>query len=185
MANNNRPAWHGEDDVIILSFSGDLTKELLNSLLSITEHRLETMKGKKQDKKKFYYLLVEYLQNVYRHMELPAERLKYDSVMLFCSTGNNNYGIRTGNYIFNSSIDKLEERIKKINAMTADELQANYLDQLSGNDISDKGGAGLGLIDIARKSGEKIGFSIERMNDNYSWFTMETLFKASVAEENT
>ena len=41
------------------------------------------------------------------------------------------------------------------------------------NELSDKGGAGLGFITIAMKSGNKITPQFETINDKYSLFLLE------------
>lgn len=39
-------------------------------------------------------------------------------------------------------------------------------------DISQKGGAGFGLVDIARKSGTKLEYDFEKVNDFYSFYSL-------------
>ena len=46
--------------------------------------------------------------------------------------------------------------------------------------ISAKGGGGLGLVDIARKTGNKLEYSFKEYNDKYSFFYLDIL----VNEEN-
>ncbi len=46
--------------------------------------------------------------------------------------------------------------------------------------ISSKGGGGLGLVDIARKTGNKLGYTFKKYNDKYSFFYLDIL----VNEEN-
>ena len=38
--------------------------------------------------------------------------------------------------------------------------------------MSKKGGGGLGLIDIARRSGEKLQYKIREIDKDYSFFTL-------------
>ena len=42
--------------------------------------------------------------------------------------------------------------------MSPEELKVHYLEKLKTTELSDKGGAGLGMIDMARKSGNKLGY---------------------------
>jgi hypothetical protein len=50
-----------------------------------------------------------------------------------------------------------------------------YTNTLSASELSEKGGAGLGLIEIARKSGNKIKYQFEKYDDEFSLFFMDTL----------
>ena len=43
---------------------------------------------------------------------------------------------------------------------------------LSNGEMSDKGGGGLGFIDIAKKSGEKLNYHIRKIDEKYSFFTL-------------
>ena len=38
--------------------------------------------------------------------------------------------------------------------------------------MSDKGGGGLGMIDIARKSGKKLDFDFHKVDDEYSFYSL-------------
>ena len=69
-------------------------------------------------------------------------------------------------------IIKLQERIDYINSLTRDELKQYYKEILNNGEISGKGGGGLGFIDIAKKSGEKLVYTIRELDNNYSFFTL-------------
>jgi hypothetical protein len=46
-----------------------------------------------------------------------------------------------------------------------------------GNKISEKGGAGLGLIDIAKKTGSKLSYQFKELNDEVSFFILTSTIK--------
>jgi len=43
---------------------------------------------------------------------------------------------------------------------------------LNNGEMSDKGGGGLGMIDIARKTGEKLNYNFMPVDDSYSFFSL-------------
>jgi Na+/phosphate symporter len=49
---------------ILLSFKGDITSELLTSILQIMENKMDNMQEDSKTKKKVYNVLVECLQNL-------------------------------------------------------------------------------------------------------------------------
>ena len=49
-----------------------------------------------------------------------------------------------------------------------------HKEQIKSTTISDKGGAGLGLIDIIRKTGEKYAYQFLRLDENYHFFVLKT-----------
>jgi uncharacterized protein (UPF0264 family) len=66
----------------------------------------------------------------------------------------------------------LRDRIERVNSLTKDELRQYYREILDNNRISQKGGADLGMIDMARKSGQKLDFSFTQVNDKLSFFDL-------------
>ncbi len=94
-----------EKDNIILSFKGDITKDLLSSVYQIIEVRLENDNQDPKRKKKFFHVLVECLQNMYHHMEaLQTTDNEHDAdfnssaIFVIGRTGQeHNYSITTGN----------------------------------------------------------------------------------------
>ncbi len=166
-----------ENDEIILAFKGEITEELLTSVFQIMESRLEVSPAELRLKKKVNNILVECLQNVYHHMEDFAEDAKSDdpnasAMFLICQDKDNHYRIVTGNHMLNTNVEKLKNRMDEINAMTKEELKTYYLESLKNTELSEKGGAGLGMIDMARKSGNKLDYRFDQLNDSISYFSL-------------
>src|ERR1051326_3363828 len=62
-----------ERNNILLSFKGDITSELLTSILQIMENKMDNMQEEPKMKKKVYNVLVECLQNLYHHLDEVTE----------------------------------------------------------------------------------------------------------------
>jgi hypothetical protein len=78
------------------------------------------------------------------------------------------------NLIANSAIEKLSNHIQKVNSFSDPaELKQFYLQHLENNELSEKGGAGLGFITIGMKSGNKLETRFENINAIRSLFQME------------
>lgn len=166
-----------ENDDIILAFKGDITEELLASVFQVMEWRLESNPAELRLKKKVNNILVECLQNVYHHMEDFTEQELHKeyagTAMFIISKGKDNrIRIITGNYLLNTDIDELQNKMDSINAMTEEELKTHYREKLKNASFSDKGGAGLGMIDIARKSGNKLEYRFDQLNERISFFSL-------------
>lgn len=168
----------------IVSFKGLVTSDLLSSVLKIIESKLDYSEESVKTRKKVYSILVECLQNLYHHNE--DEIIKIDgqseqqiknSSILCISNPDDYYEINTGNYIKNSKAKELEQKISNINSLEKDELRELYKTVLSKGQLSSKGTAGLGLIDIARKSGNKLEYSFMPISENYSFFCLQVKIK--------
>jgi hypothetical protein len=165
---------------IVLAYKGYISEELFNSLLQIAENKLGKIELKSRTRKRVFNILVEILQNIFHHIDGKDENVEHDflSVVFLLSKYESDYKIFTGNHILQSKVEELKSKIDFINAMNGEELRAEYRKTLYQGDVSEKGGAGLGIIDIARRSGEKINYNFKQVDEYYSFFSLEVKISA-------
>ena len=163
-----------EKNNILLSFKGDVTSELLTSILQIMENKMDNMQEEPKMKKKVYNVLVECLQNLYHHMDDVADAAGdvNRSAIFMIGKLNNAYTITTGNYIASENVHGLRNRLDEVNALSKEELKEYYKKVLNNGEMSLKGGGGLGMIDIARKTGEKLDYNFLEIDNKVSFFTL-------------
>jgi predicted Zn-dependent peptidase len=89
------------------------------------------------------------------------------------TTSADGYHVVTGNYIMNEKIEKLKSWLDEINSVSPEELRELYKKILNNEQFSEKGTAGLGFIDIARKSGQKLVYTFQQVNERYSFFSFQ------------
>jgi hypothetical protein len=125
-------------------------------------------------KKKVYNILGEALQNLYHHLDKQPEDAArgFNTVIFMVGKDEDSYSIFTGNYIKNENADKLKEKLDKINSLDSDGLKEYYKEVLNNGMMSDKGGGGLGMIDIARKSGQKLDYDFQKIDDDHSFYSL-------------
>jgi len=166
---------HSKGDVV-LAYKGSITSDLINDILEAVEKKLEEANAESRLRKKIYNVLVESLQNLFHHIETVHEGINEDldpkfGVLIIEREGEF-YKVTTGNFINSKRTKFLKEKIDKINSLTRDELKDMYKFILNHQKLSAKGGGGLGLVDIARKSGNKLEYEFYVYNDNYSFFNL-------------
>lgn len=162
-----------ERNNILLSFKGEITSDLLTSILQIMENKMDNMQEEPKMKKKVYNVLVECLQNLYHHLdEITETDEKIRSAIFTIGKLDNKYSIVTGNYILNENISGLRNRLDEVNSLNRDELKEYYKKVLNNGEMSLKGGGGLGMIDIARKTGEKLEYNFLEIDNKVSFFTL-------------
>ena len=165
-----------ERNNIMLSFKGNITSDLLTSILQIIESKLDTMNEAPKVKRKVYNVLVECLQNLYHHMdEIPSVGNDENNRAAIFMIGkqDDTYHIITGNYMYSKNVDVLKGKIDHVNSLEKDELKAYYKEMLNNGQMSEKGGGGLGIIDIAKKSGQKLGYDFMEIDNEFSFFTLK------------
>ena len=159
---------------IILSYKGNVTSELLTSVLQIMESKMERLNEPLRLKKKVYNIMVEALQNLYHHMDKKnyEDHSPFSTVMFIIGKIEDRYCILTGNFIDGEKKDFLKEKLDYINSLDEMQLKEHYKDVLNNGIRSEKGGGGLGMIDIARKSGHKLEYNFEKMDADYYFFSL-------------
>jgi len=142
------------------------------------ESRLDNMNEEPKVKKKVYNVLVECLQNLYHHIDHDGSQEHKmstetaSSAIFMIGRTENGYSIMTGNYINTRKVADLEDKLERINSLDQDELKTLYKEVLNNEEMSMKGGGGLGMIDIARKSGQKLYYDFAPVNNNFSFFSL-------------
>ncbi len=153
-----------------------ITPDLLTTILQIIESKLESYEEKPKVKKKVFNILVECLQNLYHHIDkdiVVANEKTYDkSALLMIARNNNDYQVMTGNYMETKDVESLKDKLDFVNSMNKDELKLYYKEVLNDGNRSEKGTAGLGMVDIARKSGQKLGYHFLELGPNLSFFSL-------------
>ncbi|MBI5010829.1 MAG: hypothetical protein HZB98_14535 [Bacteroidia bacterium] len=166
------------NDNIILIYKGNVDSDVINHVLDSVEEKMVAVNDNPKLRKKVYNVLVESLQNLFHHVDkVPAdfEEQVEKYGLLVVKKVDSGYKIVTGNFVQSENIEKLEEKIKRINRSTHDEIKELYKFILNHQRISAKGGGGLGLVDIARKTGNKLDYAFVKYNDNYSFFYLDIL----------
>ena len=166
---------NGKD--VLLAYKGSITSDLISNVLEVVEAKLDDLNEASKVRKKVYNVLVESLQNLYHHIDdlPPGIRDKFDpkfGILIVSRIEDNTYKITTGNFINSSKIKTLKDKIDKINTLSRDDLKEMYKFILNHQKLSAKGGGGLGLVDIARKTGHKLEYSFESYTNEYYFFDL-------------
>lgn len=159
---------------VILSYRGPITQDLLNAVYTVMEKQAEAPESLKL-RKRMYYILVECLQNIFHHNETPSVdsgQQDDDALFVIAHAPVGGYRIITGNYIKSGSVTELKNKIDEVNLLDSQSIKEKYRDKLNSTSLSDKGGAGLGLLDMARKSDEKIEYSFEPVSEEMQFFIL-------------
>ena len=91
--------------------------------------------------------------------------------------------IQTRNAIKNENVKRIKDRLDHLNTLDKQQLRQLHKEVMQGeNDNPESKGAGLGLIEIARRATEPIGYTFEPVNDNLSSFTMYVVIEQGVSK---
>jgi hypothetical protein len=167
------------DGDVILYYKGNIDSDVINYVLDTVEDKMVQVNEQSKLRKKVYNVLVESLQNLYHHVDKVPEDYEDQTSerygVLVVKKVTNGYKIITGNFVRAENIEKLEERIKRINRSSHEEIKELYKFILNHQKISQKGGGGLGLVDIARKTGNRLDYAFSEYNSKHSFFYLNIL----------
>lgn len=157
-----------------LVYEGEITHQITKAFTSLVETNMQMEEESSTTQKKVFHVMVECLQNVGKHADCIDgydERKDGKGVFLLCKN-ETEYTITTGNILKKTKVADMQETLEKINTMDKEGLKQLYKVQIKEGRLSTKGGAGLGFIDIAKKTGNPLDYSFISINNEYSFFVL-------------
>lgn len=166
---------------IFLSISGPLSQELMVEMGEILKRKLKADGVAATVIHQVFSILVELSQNIIHY---SAERMSRegdkDGVTAGCgilSVGyeEGHYILMAGNMMQSQKIEGMKKRLVKISDMKKDQLNHLYREQRKGLPDEDSKGAGLGLIEVARKVSQPLEYDFQEIDQKFSFFTLKTV----------
>lgn len=163
-----------QEQNLILVYEGEFTQEITKSVLAMAERNMDSMGEESSVKRKVFNVMVECLQNIVKHGEgYKAGEEAYSAIFMVGKRGDE-YVIASGNPLENKDVEALKAKLDQVNSLDKEGLKQLYKDIIKSTNLSDKGGAGLGFIDMARKSGQKLEYNFIAIDSKRSFFTLKT-----------
>jgi hypothetical protein len=163
-------AFQQKDTVLVAHF-GELSQSVISTLESNVEEKVASLEIPKGPLKKIFFISVETLQNMLIHGHKNGDGHQHNFFMLIKNGVKMN--VVSANLVSNAAVPAIEKQINVINSFDDEKaLKAFYIEHLENNTMSDKGGAGLGFITIGMKSGNKLKVDFQKINDQFSLFTL-------------
>lgn len=157
------------NDHLMFVYRGAITEINSISMLALLEREMESSDYEFKSRKRLFMFVLENLQNIIRH----GEHLHYsDMSVVVYSKRDEGYTITTENIIDNKNISDLKSRLEYLNRLDMSEIKELFRQILANSEFSSKGGAGLGLIEMTSKTGNKLDFDFVPYNDNHSYFIL-------------
>lgn len=152
---------------IICAYHGDFNYEVVNGLLKTAKRDLESIALERSAAKRTYNVLVECLENIHKHAKKFEEKefdVSNEGIFILTSD-EKGYSITVGNLIQEKEVDNLKTILDDVNEMDRAQLKSKYRDIITNGSISEKGGAGLGIIDISLKSRSHLNYQFHEYDE--------------------
>ena len=156
---------------ITLVFEGQITHQVMKALTSLVEEQLDDVENDKV-LRRVYHVMVESLRNINRHAEAYEYRgHPYPGMgLVLVAKNRERFQVTTGNIIENNHVEDISMFLGKLNNIDSDSLDDLYKKQMREGILSPEGGAGLGFIDIKRKTRNPLDYSFVRIDEETSFF---------------
>lgn len=156
-----------------LMYVGAVTPAVTRNFTIQTEESLLRQAENSSVQRKVFNVMVEALQNISRHADtISGDAEEVRGGIIIVSHSDEEYTVVTGNLVRAEKAVKLKARLDAINNMDRVQLSAAYRDQITNGTINANGGAGLGFIDIAKKSGNKIDYRFISLDEELPGFVL-------------
>lgn len=157
---------------ILMTFKGAISQELLVELGALVRNQL-----RHDDKiQRIFAVFVEMAQNI---LHYSAEKDLLQPVgkevgvgVIVISEQDDMYSISSGNAVKKADAERLEAQCRYLNGLSKEELKKLYQERRRQAPPEGSKGAGLGLIDMARKSDKPFEYSLQPLNDETSFFIL-------------
>jgi hypothetical protein len=167
---------------ITLVYEGEITHQITKAFTSLTESNMAKEEESNTVQKKVFHVMVECLQNISKHAHTfgSDDYLFAGRGIFMVSKGTEDYHVTTGNVIENRKIEELTGMLEEINSLDKEGLKQLYKKQMREGRLSDKGGAGLGFIDIVRKTGNKLEYHFLPIDETNSFFLLSSSISRTI-----
>lgn len=164
-----------KDSRVLVLFKGAVTQEVLAEFGSM----IRTSLSYESKLKKIFAVFIELAQNIFHYSDERIANPKGEDSgigIVLIDEQKDMYILRSGNVVYNEKMEKLKEKFNHINSLDKDGLKSYYQKLIKQQRPDDSKGAGLGFVDIARKSDGPLKFEFEKIDDRTSFLTISIIF---------
>jgi hypothetical protein len=155
---------------------GKPTHEMIDLILEMSESKLRIIESRSTIVKRIVNVLIEILQNIFNHGE-DFSIVDHQSFKYFLFNRGDDYFIVTENFIKTQDVKNLVSKLDAYLSMSDEDITRTYRKTLDNGGFTNKGGAGLGLINIIRRSNGNLEYNFSKADNENSLFRMSVQIK--------
>jgi len=149
---------------LIVYYQGNYKDVPTEAIINMIESN-ERSANRKSQLRKLMFLTVEAIQNIQRYS--AHQNYQTDFSLIYCD--GDSYQVITQNLIFNKDSEELKKRLDAVISKSTEELDEVYMARIESEERTEKG-AGLGLIEMARRSNNNIRYDLKKINEDFTLF---------------
>lgn len=173
-----------ENDDLSFIYLGKFDNTILGFATEILKGHMTQALDTEGKKNKLSFLMIESFQNILRYGLLGRQENETSGEIFVVRKVFGSYYITTGNFVENDKIDNTREKLERVNSLNAEDLKKLFLQTLQNKKLSQQGGAGLGFMEMVRKTKEKLEFDFVKIDENRSFFYFQLRLKDKDTDES-
>ena len=146
---------------VIMAYNGTVSDDLMVTMADLLKERLVANDEVKRSKL-IFAVFMEGVQNLIWHGKEHEENMG----MILITEHDKEITIMCGNRIQKNETHALKERLHQIEGADKETIRQLYREGMSHASEHEGPGAGLGLLEIARRSTHPISYTFEEVDDN-------------------
>ena len=156
------------EEGIVFSFSGMISQSLTSFMVETAKVQLEEQGEDGKLIRNMFLIAIEQLQNImsYSKDKDTTNGSKYVSpgvMVIGIDKLKNKYYVNSSNQIIESDREKVSAKIDHINSLEKNKLRKYLREKLRSADDKHDRGAGVGFIEMAKRSSEKLEYDFEKI----------------------
>lgn len=161
-----------DNEKILLCFNGPISRSLIEEIGNALRNYMKTEQTSPASALDVFAVYIELTQNI-RHYATASQLAGADTATVVVSFKQDRYHVSAGNLVRLEDGQALMEKLYKLAQLDKTELKKLYKEQLrKPRDEQAASGAGLGLIDIARKASAPLEPSLKTLNNGTGYFSL-------------
>jgi hypothetical protein len=158
------------DNNILVSVSGFISQRIVSLIMEDLEKKIDSLNIDKNTGNIIMYIAVEQLQNILnyssdRYVAYEKKQVSDGSFIIGFDEDIQKYYISSSNEIVEDDKGKITAKIDNINSFDKVELKNHFKKLRKSGEDKHQYGAGIGLVNIAMKSSEKLKYNFENKDD--------------------
>jgi len=171
------------DDTFSFGYAGAFHDEHTARLIALGEAAMEHAGAQRNARQRLAYVMVEAYQNIIRHRAPLAQGIargcSRSMFLLRCHPEAQQ--VIAQNPVSKSDLVELQDALDGLSGLDAAQLKERFLNKLSNEGPRERGGAGLGLIEMARRSGQDLRHDFRGLGEEAVLFLLQVRFGAHSA----
>lgn len=159
-----------EQENLFMVYYGHISDEVADNVLNLTEDRLSDEESSGNVRKRTFSIMVECIQNIYNYSPCRKSSEKLGMPIVIIRFMDHSYQVISGNLVEVQDVGNIKNRIDRINALSKKELKEEFRAFLKQSEEATEAVAGLGFLNIARKSGQKIAYHFDQLDERYAYY---------------